>query len=191
VSRIYLVRHPETTVDLSVPSDQWALSPAGLEQAQLLAKQPFWRPVGMIYSSEEPKATATARIVAARTGLPWQTRACLGELDRSAFQPPDIAAYRSAVARMFGTPFQQVLGWESRAHAEERIVTCVQQIADKARGGDIAIVSHGLILTLLIAHLDALLEPFDFWRSIGFADVAVLESEGWELVEPFNGALQP
>ena len=111
MSRIYLVRHPKTTVNLAVPSHQWPLSPTGREQAEQLAKESFWPRVSMIYSSEEPKATSTTRIIAALTGVSWQTSSCLGELDRSSFQPPDIAAYRSGHARMFGTPYQQVRGW--------------------------------------------------------------------------------
>jgi len=186
MSLIYLVRHPATAVELGTPSHQWSLSPAGLEQAQQLAQQAFWRRVQMIYSSEEPKATTTARIVADKTGLPWQTHACLGELDRSSFQPPDIAAYRSAVARMFGTPHHQVRGWESRAQAEERIVTCIQQIAANVKG-DVAVISHGLILALLVAHLTGITDPFDFWRGIGFADVAMLETDGWNLLSSFTG----
>ena len=108
---LYLVRHPETRVDLSIPSGQWSLSERGMSQAQRLARQGFWDEISMIYASDEPKAMTTARVVAAHQGIPWQTRSCLGELDRSSYQPPDIAAYRSAVTRMFSDPEQSIRGF--------------------------------------------------------------------------------
>jgi broad specificity phosphatase PhoE len=185
---LYLVRHPETRVDLSIASCQWPLSEEGINQAQRLTRQPFWRQVAMIYSSDEPKAVTTARMVAAYTGLSWQTRSCLGELDRRAYQPPDIAAYRSAVTRMFSNPEQSIRGWETRAHAEERIVTCTQELVTENLGATVAIVSHGIILTVLVAHLTGLSERYEFWREMGFASVAELDPRRWTLKSSFSNA---
>ncbi len=188
MSLIYLVRHPQTAVDLAIPSREWVLSLEGEQQARHLARQPFWGQVDMLFTSDEPKSTVTVETVAEQTGLPWAVRGCLGELDRSAFQPPDIAAYRSAVARMFSSPHESIRGWEPRARAEERIVTCVQELVAQHDGSNLAIVSHGLILTILVAHLAGMSSPFDFWREIGFASVAVLDSAGWEMVTPFDNS---
>lgn len=185
---LFLVRHPETRVDLSIPSNLWSLSEEGVNQAQRLARHPLWREVSMIYTSEELKAMATARMVAAHTGLPWQTRSCLGELDRRSYQPPDIAAYRSAVTRMFSIRDESIRGWETRAHAEERIITCVQELVAENQDTTVAIVSHGIILTILVAHLTGLSELYEFWREMGFASVATLDTERWILKTPFADA---
>jgi len=185
---LYLVRHPETRIDLSIPSCQWSLSEEGMRQAQRLARQPFWRQVSMIYASDEPKAVTTARVVAANTGLSWQTRACLGELDRRGYQPPDIAAYRSAVTRMFSNPEESIRGWETRARAEERIATCAQELVAENAGATIAIISHGIILTILVAHLTGLSERYEFWREMGFASVAELDTHRWALESEFSNA---
>jgi broad specificity phosphatase PhoE len=185
---IYLVRHPETRVDLLTPSSQWLLTEEGMTQAQRLARQSFWREVSMIYASDEPKAVTTARVVAAHTGLPWQTRACLGELDRHGYQPPDIAAYRSAVTRMFSNPEQSIRGWETRVHAEQRIFGCVQELVSENPDRAVAIISHGIILTILVAHLAGLPEPYEFWREMGFASVAVLDTDHWALESSFSNA---
>lgn len=155
-------------------------------QAQCLARHALWRRVSVIYSSDESKATATARVVASQTGIAWQTRACLGELDRTAFQPPDKAAYRSAVARMLSNPDRSIRGWETRAAAERRIVTCLEQLVLETRDVPMAIISHGLVLTLLVDHLAGLMDPFEFWQDIEFASVAILDAESWELVAPFS-----
>jgi broad specificity phosphatase PhoE len=183
---LYLVRHPETRVDLSIPSSEWLLSQEGMSQAQRLARKSFWREVAMIYSSGEPKASTTAAVVAAHTGLPWQTRSCLGELARHGYQPPDIAAYRSAVARMFSNPEQSIRGWERRVDAEERIVTCVQGLVTENLGSTIAVISHGIILTILVAHLTGLSELYELWREMDFASVAVLDTSRWTLKSSFS-----
>jgi broad specificity phosphatase PhoE len=185
---LYLVRRPATHVDLSIPSSQWSLSEEGMGQAQRLARQPFWREVTMIYASDEPKAVTTARVVAAHTRLPWQTRTCLGELDRHGYQPPDIAAYRSAVTRMFSNPEQSIRGWETRAHAEQRIIMCVQELAAGKADATVALISHGIILTILVAHLAGLSELYEFWREMGFASVAVLDTDHWALKSSFSNA---
>lgn len=185
---LYLVRHPETRVDLSMPSSQWSLSEEGVNQAQRLARQPFWRDVSMIFASDEPKAVTTARLVAAHTGLPWQTRSCLGELDRHSYQPPDIAAYRSAVTCMFSLPEESVRGWETRTHAEDRIITCVQELVAEHQHATAAIISHGMILTIFLACLTGLSELYEFWRELGFGSVATLDTQTWTLRSPFSSA---
>jgi broad specificity phosphatase PhoE len=185
---LYLVRHPETRVDLLVASSQWLLTEEGMGQAQRLARQSFWRQVSMIYTSDEPKAVITARVVAAHTGLSWQTRSCLGELDRRLYQPPDIAAYRSAVTRMFNNAEQSIRGWETRANAEARIMSCVQELVGEDLDATAAIISHGIILTILVAQLVGLAELYEFWREMGFASVAVLDTHHWTLKSCFSNA---
>jgi broad specificity phosphatase PhoE len=186
MATLYLVRHPETRVDLSIPSSQWSLSERGMSQAQRLARQSLWRDIAMIYASDEPKSITTARVVAAYQGIPWQTRACLGELDRSSYQPPDIAAYRSAVTRMLSYPEESIRGWETRAHAEERIVTCVEGLVAHRHEDNIAIVSHGIVLTILVAHLTGMSELYEFWRDMRFASVATLDTARWVLTSSFS-----
>ena len=190
MSQIYLIRHPQTTIDLEVPAREWSLSPEGRLEAQRLARQPFWRQVNMMFSSDELKAITTARIIANHTGVPWQEAPCLRELDRSSFQSPDIAAYRSTVARMFGSPRQSSHGWEVRASAEERIVNCIRRLVKQVGGADLAVISHGLILTILLAYLVEMEDPYEFWRGIGFGSVAVLETDGWKLLSPFDDSFQ-
>ncbi|MEN8098156.1 MAG: histidine phosphatase family protein [Chloroflexota bacterium] len=187
MSIVYLVRHPHTMVNLSIPSSEWTLSTAGLEEAEKLALQPFWKQVNHIYTSEEPKSQTTARIVAAHTGVAWESVPGLQELDRSSYQPPDIAAYRSAVARIFSTPGMSVRGWETGRAAEDRILNAVAEL-ERDANGTYAIVSHGLVLTLLIARIAGLAEPYAFWKSIGFAAVARLDLEKRFLVTNFDNS---
>lgn len=182
----YLVRHPETIVNLAEPVHQWRLSPAGERQAASLARQPFWRQVAKLYCSQEFKALTTARVIAERNALAWQPVACLGELDRRSFQPADDAAYRQAVGEMFARPAISVAGWETREHAAARMVSCVEQLVGEAPGDDLAIISHGLVLTILVAHWEQLDDPLDLWRGMGFASVARVDTVRWRLLEPFK-----
>ena len=56
-------------------------------------------------------------------------------------------------------------------------------------GGDVAVVAHGIVLTLLLRSLLDLSddEAVGTWNSIRFPDVAAIDVETKELVRAFGG----
>lgn len=173
---LYLIRHPHTRVELDVPAPEWGLSDAGQEQTAALLEAPFWPRVAAIYPSREPKALAVAKAAALAHTLPVMPRAALGEVDRTAYVPPDEATYQATVAAFFANHDHSPHGWEPARVALERLKAEIARL-DALHGPDesFAIVSHGLVLTLLLADLRGEPPTLDLWRGIGFAAVAAVD----------------
>jgi broad specificity phosphatase PhoE len=106
--------------------------------------------VKSVYCSDERKARDGAEIHAGRLGLVPRIVSSLGENDRSAtgyLPPPEFEAMADA---FFAYPDQQLRGWESARAAQARIVAAVRTLAElDTLPGDILIVSHGAVGTLL------------------------------------------
>ena len=71
---LFVVTHPEVTIDPSVPVPQWGLSTAGRERAAAVAAEPWVRRLAAVFASTERKAVETAELLAAvRAGRPhWR-----------------------------------------------------------------------------------------------------------------------
>jgi broad specificity phosphatase PhoE/RimJ/RimL family protein N-acetyltransferase len=143
------VSHPEVRIDPSVPVPEWGLNERGYERAHAMLQQPWITKVRRIVSSTETKALETASIVGAHLGLTVEARAELGENDRSAtgFVPPD--RFEQLADAFFGDPDNSVEGWETARHAQTRVVTGSADLFDDDRDGDVLIVGHGAVGTLL------------------------------------------
>src|SRR5262245_50599213 len=105
--------------------------------------------VRAIWSSAERKAVEAAAILAERLGLAPQILHELGENDRSAtgFLEPHV--FEATADRFFAEPDRSIRGWETTAAAQARIVAAVERVHATAPPGDVAIVSHGAVGTLL------------------------------------------
>jgi broad specificity phosphatase PhoE len=183
---LFLIRHAPVTLELDRPSDQWTLTSEGIALAQQLAALPIIDSLDAVYTSPEPKARETARPLAERFGLHLLHRDALRELDRGPANLPGRTAYDAAVERAFSDPEQSMNGWERAVDAQTRIVACVRE-ADRQHAGPIAIVSHGLVLSLLLAHLRE--QPrvdFAEWRAIALPALAIVDRETWRVAEPFG-----
>jgi len=150
---LIFITHPEVVIDPAVPVPQWPLSPLGRRRMERFADDPVLRTIRSLYSSTERKAMDGAAILSARLGVPSAVDEALGENDRSAtgyIAPPE---FWEVVAAFFARPTESVRGWERACDAQGRIVAAVQRIARTAPAGDVAIVAHGGVGSLLVAHL--------------------------------------
>jgi 2,3-bisphosphoglycerate-dependent phosphoglycerate mutase len=162
---LYLVRHAHSQ-QTALPVETWPLSELGRQQAQRLAELPFWQDVHIICASIEPKALQTAQIVAARRDLPVEPVFDLRELRR----PGNLVGdYESAVRQVFNNPTTSVNGWEPAGEAQTRIVTAIERGLMLHEDKTLAVVSHGLALTLYLAYLTDILPSLELWQSISFA----------------------
>lgn len=195
MTTLYLVRHAAPVQDYSQPTDQWVLSPEGREEAETLAREPFWDEIRAIYSSPEVKALATAEPAARRRGLPPRLIPCLSEVQRPPGQRFDD--YEEVVRQYLATPKGNLHGWEPNARARGRVGACVYRLLDSTQNpqaeGPLAIVGHGLTLTLLLATILNEAPSFEIWKSMGTPDWAQVEvrTEGCLvrgiLTVPFSG----
>ncbi|MEL6451177.1 MAG: histidine phosphatase family protein [Pseudomonadota bacterium] len=150
---VLFLTHAEVVIDPTVPVPRWGLNDVGRARHAGFAADDALSQVTSIYSSDEQKAVDGAQPVVVQRDLPLHQRADLGENDRSAtgFLPPD--EFWPVVDQFFDCPDVSVRGWETSRDAQTRIVDAVRAIVAEAPPGDILIVSHGGVSTLLRCHL--------------------------------------
>ena len=155
MSRVLFVTHPEVHVDPAVPVPDWELTPRGRDRMRLFAEGPDVREVRSVWSSRERKATEAAELLAAQLGLKPRTLEQLAENDRSStgYLPPEL--FEPAVQAFFGEPLLSHRGWETAAAAQQRIADALETVLARSPDGDVAIVSHGGVGTLLLCRLKA------------------------------------
>jgi broad specificity phosphatase PhoE len=145
VDQVLFITHPEVQVDRTVPVPEWGLSDAGRERMRA------FRPPGVtsLWSSAERKACEAAEILARGLESPVRIVVELGENDRSAtgFLEPDV--FEATADRFFAEPERSIDGWETAAAAQARIVAAVERVLADSPPGNVAIVSHGAVGTLL------------------------------------------
>jgi broad specificity phosphatase PhoE len=157
VPLVRFATHPQVRIDVNVPVPRWGLSDVGRCRAEGLLHQPWLTDVACLVSSGETKALETAAIVAEATGLRIEVREATHENDRSAtgFVPPD--RFELLADAFFDYPHQSVEGWETSQAAQQRIVTATSDLfatdTAGANSGDVLIIGHGAVGTLLYCHL--------------------------------------
>ena len=149
----FLVMHPEVIADPAIPVTRWCLSMRGMERMRTFADGPALHGLAAVWASAERKAIEAAGLLAAAHGLPVGVKPGLGENDRSAtgYLPP--VEFERAADAFFARPSESVRGWERAADAQARVVSAVDEILGVHPGGDLALVAHGAVGTLLLCHL--------------------------------------
>jgi broad specificity phosphatase PhoE len=151
---LHFISHPNVAVDPAVPVPRWPLSEIGKARMIEGLKQPWIPEVTSIYSSTEQKAIDTARILASHLSIDFKQEEDLGENDRSStgFLKPD--EFEAVADEFFANPERSVRGWERAVDAQRRIARAVTSIEQRDQSvGNIAIVSHGAVGTLLYCYL--------------------------------------
>lgn len=152
--RVLFITHAEVVIDPVVPVPEWPLSAEGQRRHTVFNRSAAIGGLSAIYSSHERKAIDAAAILSAAMGLPVTRVRDLHENDRSATGYLPKAEFEATADAFFAQPDQSIRGWERAADAQARIVACVRGIVAADRSaGDLAIVAHGGVGALLLAHL--------------------------------------
>ena len=156
-TKVILVRHGQTDWNLirrmqghlDIPLNQ-----TGRRQADLLAKKLANYPLNAIYTSDLARAQETAEIIARPLGLTPVLQPALRERFLGQFQGLTIDEARVN----FANEWQQVRennapppGGESLEEVATRVRNAFETIVDRHPGEQVAVVSHGGVLKLLIA----------------------------------------
>ncbi|WP_027058174.1 histidine phosphatase family protein [Mesorhizobium loti] len=149
----YYITHPQVQMDAAIPVPEWGLSDVGRARAFAMLDQPWVGPIRRIFSSAERKAIDTAEILAKHLRLAVEVRDKIHENDRSAtgFLPPP--EFEAVADQFFANPHKSIRGWERAIDAQQRIVSEVEAVLGGNDGGDIALVGHGGVGTLLLLSL--------------------------------------
>ena len=161
---LVLVRHTAVTLVEGLAPSEWPASPAGVAEAERLASAPVFSALAAIASSPERKALATAEPIARRLGLEVVVEPDLREVGR----PPGPIVSAEEIGRRVRAYLDEgrLDGWEPATAARERVDACIARLRRTA-DGPLAVVSHGLLLTLLRRDTAGL------WESMPLPAVAI------------------
>jgi len=181
--QLVLVRHALPEFVVGLPASEWQLSGEGRQRCQRLADRLAAYDLATVITSTEPKAVETGQIVADALHLPLETAPGLHEHERGVVTSTgDQAAFRAQVRRLFERPDELIFGAETANQAHARFATAVAAAIEQHPHGNLAIVTHGTVITLFIARA-AGLDPVPFWKSLGLPAFAVLSLPDLHLLE--------
>ena len=143
---LLLIRHGETALNVSRVLQPAAtpLSERGLAQAQALAQRLKSASIGAILSSDLPRALQTAQAIAAACSVPIATSPLLQERNFGDLrgQPYDQLGYDPLTAAAAPPNGESAAAFAARCAAAWAEVLRRQ----RALGGTLAVVTHGLVL---------------------------------------------
>ena len=179
--KLHLVRHSRPVIDPAQPALAWHLSPSGSRLSVLVAERLATAEVDAVVSSVEPRAEESGRIIADRLGVPFRTAEGLEEQHRDGAWLESEEEFRAAVAGFFAEPDRQAFGPESADAAHARFAAALDRVT-AADSGDLAVVSHGRVISLFVARANGL-EALALWNSLGLPALVTVDWPTGRLVE--------
>ena len=155
---VLLVRHglAEATGDrLYGTTPGIHLSDEGRSQAERLAERLSRVKLSAVYSSPLERCLETAAPVASQRGLDVQILADLGEVDYGSWTGRTFASLRRTALwrRVHQLPSSvRFPGGESLTEVQDRAVRAVEEIGANHPRDVVAVISHGDVIRLLLAH---------------------------------------
>jgi broad specificity phosphatase PhoE len=181
--KLVLIRHSLPNFVLDVPASQWRLSEEGRRRCEKLAERLAAYDLAAVVASEEPKAFETGQIVADILNIPFQAAPGLHEHERPIVRSMgDREEFRALVASLFEHPDELVFGYETADEAHARFAHAVTDALKQHPSGNLAIATHGTVMTLFIARANNL-DPIPFWRNLGLPAFAVLSLPDFDLLQ--------
>jgi probable phosphoglycerate mutase len=200
---IIVVRHAETTWNRErrmQGTTDTKLSDTGRAQADALARRLADETFSALYSSDLSRARDTARVIARHSGRELRLDPRLRERRFGVFEgltADEIRARYPEEYECFASrdPDYEVPGGESARGFMRRCLGCLAEIAERHEGGEIVVVTHGLVLDALYreAHglehgvprpvplINASVNVFAYsasaWRMLSWGDVTHLSGD--------------
>ena len=178
-----LVRHSLPKTVPGVPSSQWHLSEKGRLRCKPLAERLAKYAPEAVFSSPEPKATETGRLIALALEAPLHAVDDLREHDRSNvdfFEAQE--EFQATLSKFFERPRSLVFGLETADQAHERVSSALADLIEGYPAQNLAVVSHGTVITLFVARATGL-TPLPFWKRLGTPSFVVLSLPKLHLLE--------
>ncbi len=160
LERVYLIRHGETDWNAAERWQGFAdvrLNEEGMRQAKTLARYLRSRPITAIYSSDLLRSWETALELGQVLGVTPQSNQDLREHHLGIFQALTREEIKANYPREYAaihTDFDFVVpNGESRRDLQKRMYRAWESIIREAEGPEIAIVSHGGSIKMLLLKL--------------------------------------
>jgi probable phosphoglycerate mutase len=162
-ARLILIRHGETEWNREGRIQGYhgdsALTENGRTQAEKLAARLAREELGAVHSSDSERARQTAAPIAAALKAHIAFEAALRERNYGEFEGwtyADLERERPEAYFKFRSrdPGYAPPGGESGAQFSERILAALARVAEAARGGSVAVVTHGGVLGVIYRHVN-------------------------------------
>ncbi|MDK1025203.1 MAG: histidine phosphatase family protein [Gammaproteobacteria bacterium] len=159
--RILLVRHAQTRANI----DQvWhgitdtPLTPEGHRQASLAGHyiNDHFAPLSKVYASQLQRARHTAEAIAQHQGLTVESDKRLQEVDNGDWEEmsyADLHEQHNYWSNTMREDSYSAPGGESRREVTRRMLASLSEIARRHIEETVAVVSHGLAIAMVLAHL--------------------------------------
>jgi 2,3-bisphosphoglycerate-dependent phosphoglycerate mutase len=170
-------------IDESCPPRRWQLGELGRRQSEWIARK-LPGSVSFIYSSREPKAHQTAKILGWTLGLEVIELDGLEEFDRPALPLMSKEEHQRLNREIFDSPDRRVLGDESANAALERFEGVVKKIVFEEKlteGGATIVVTHGTVISLFVAKYNPM-DAFELWGKLSCPSFVELQIPDFRLV---------
>lgn len=170
---LILIKHslPEIIPDL--PAREWHLSDEGRRRCENLAEAVVHYQPQVIITSLEPKAVETGQYLSVALQIPIDSMPDLHEHERRKIMFVSQERFEADVRPFFEHPGQRVMGEESADEAYARFSAAVWGVVNSYPGQNIAVVAHGTVISLFVAHLTNT-NPFPLWKRLGLPSFVVL-----------------
>lgn len=160
--QLILIRHSIPEVRPDAPPSTWHLAPEGVARAKTFAARIDLSRASRIFSSAEPKALETARVLGEAWQLPVEQVTGLHEHERPETRIVPPAQFEANIRALFARPSEIVFGSESADAARQRFTTAVAGLVERHHG-DVAVVTHGTVMALFVAaHTGR--DAFELWK---------------------------
>ena len=183
---LILVKHSLPEIDPSVPAKEWVLSDEGRRRARILGERLDRYNPDRVVSSIERKAFETAEIAAGALNVPVEVFDGLHEHERGNVGFLEKECFEQSIRRFYERPSELVFGEETADSAHDRFSMAVNRITARYPKENIAIVTHGTVLSLFVSRISDL-EPFALWKRLGLPWWVVLSRPGFDVVEICRG----
>jgi broad specificity phosphatase PhoE len=140
----------------------------------------------VIVTSTEPKAIETGELVAQKLGIPCRIMENLHEHERES--APFFGTkeeFLAAVSALFARPTDHVFGDETGLEARERFVGAVESVLTAYPQENIAIVTHGTVLSLFASQHTGQ-DNYAFWQSLEMPAIVAFSYPEMNLIAQIN-----
>ena len=179
---IFLIRHGETPLNATrtIQFPHTPLSERGQAQASAVAERLSTAALGAILTSDYQRAYSTAEAIKQLNGAPLSVLESLRERDFGDLRGKSFAELG---IDPFAPGFAPPAG-ETEAMFNARVAVAWDEVLMHASQveGDLAVVTHGLVLRSLAQHVLTLAEHVDY-AAAGFANTCLTQAEGppWQI----------
>lgn len=186
MSELILIRHSMSKQQRDVNSQQWTLTEEGNDLCKLLAEQLRSYDISCVYTSEEPKAYLTGKIVADALNIPCKKAVNLQETCRDSVPYFDVLHdFQEAIRRAMRSPDELLFGEETFTNARKRFASQIDTLIEQHPDQTLAITTHATVLSMYLGHI-LQRDPVEIWNAMRMPAYAVLSLPEKNLVKLVN-----